>query len=106
MGKEYDVDLLISYELFDGSFYNDYAILRVSDYQNSIPVKFAMDAHPGDTVFSIGFPGGVNTPSIAQGVILNMNYWDCILTDAFTAPGSSGGVLTNDKGYVLRDHYG
>ena len=100
-GTEYKADQLIAYEYHDGSFYNDYAILRVSEYPNSFPVEFAGDANPGDTAYTIGFPGGVDSPFISQGEIINMSYHDCILSNCYTAPGSSGGILVNAQGKVL-----
>ena len=100
-GKEYEVDLLISYEYKDSIMYNDFAILRASKCTNSHPVEFAMDANPGDTVFTIGFPLGVDNPFIDQGIVIDLSYLNCILTDCYTAPGSSGGILTDDKGRVL-----
>ena len=100
-GAEYEADMLIAYEYYEGSFYNDYALLRVSSYPNSVSVEFAGDAHPGDTAYTIGFPGGVDEPYIAEGEILNMTYHDCILSSCYTAPGSSGGILINTQGKVL-----
>ncbi|MBE5757274.1 MAG: trypsin-like peptidase domain-containing protein [Clostridiales bacterium] len=103
--------LKASYELttYDVKFihvYNetlDYAICKIDMPLKSIPVEFATDVNVGDVVYALGYPNG--NLSFTKGQITSTNavdgQKDFYESTAFIDHGSSGGILSNDKGRIL-----
>lgn len=91
---------------------NDIAVLRVKA-NNLKPIEFAdSDALVvGETVFSVGSPGGIEyMNSISEGLLSGLNrtvptedskVYDLLQTTATINPGNSGGALLNKEGKLI-----
>ncbi len=78
----------------------DIAILRTNETYTPLPLGDGKSVKEGDDVTVIGSPKGLlNTVSV--GKISNENIEDHIMHSAPVSPGSSGGVLLNDKHEVI-----
>ena len=80
---------------------------RISQYYNDIP--FTEEYKQGDLSYSVGYPNSSTKMQINPGVILE-EYSDIhskiqgiyyVLSDSYIAPGSSGGILVNEKFEVI-----
>ncbi len=101
LGSEYEVDRMYVYNYTT----SDYAICKTAFFLNSDPVEFAESAEIGDTVYALGYPNDAFLLNISSGEITALSANDgaseYYVSSARIAPGSSGGILTNDKGQVL-----
>lgn len=81
----------------------DYAICKIDGYHVTTPVEFASKADVGDKVYAMGFPNGII--SFTEGDILSTDTKDGVQDyyeiTARIDHGSSGGILSDDKGRVL-----
>lgn len=87
---------------------SDIALLRMSDC-SGIPAARMGDSgklRPGDEVYAVGNPMGINPDSISQGIVSHTERFTSDLipylqTDASISQGSSGGALFNRNGDVV-----
>ena len=92
----------------------DLAVLKI-DASRIIPATMASqtDLQPGDLVFAFGSPldfrfsvtsglvSGLGRDVAGQGPVGRLGYEDFIQVDAPINPGSSGGPITDHRGYVV-----
>ncbi|MGI0494462.1 S1C family serine protease [Alkalinema pantanalense CENA528] len=82
----------------------DLALLQLSGMQNLPTLKVAplTSIAPGQSVFAIGFPLGMPSASITQGIVSNLHtQLGFVQHDAPINNGNSGGALVNSRGELV-----
>lgn len=85
-------------ELVASDFTRDLAVLTFCCDTQIEPVPFASTVRVGDTVAALGYPLGLNTLRVSQGIISGKDFSEEasryeLQTDAALNPGNSGGPL-------------
>ena len=81
----------------------DLAVLRVDAEGPALRIKEKQDQEVGDRVIAIGNPRGLES-TLSEGIISGLRKADDFFIYQVTAsvsPGSSGGPLLDDRGYVI-----
>ena len=100
-GMEYDVDVMYKFNYTS----SDYAICKAKYCYTSVAVEFTEGGSVGDTVYALGYPNDAFTLKTTKGTITSNNVVEgskhYFSNTAWIDHGSSGGILSDDKGRVI-----